>query len=212
MKTKVLTAIAAVTIVLAGQASAASAAVKALGGKPCAEITKWIKSNVTAENATDMVAEILEVAPKCACVVIGDIIRTVKADDELAAAIVESAIKAHPNLASTVADCAAKAAPSAADEIKAIVKKTFEDKDGETENGEAPTAIGGVYLVFPGTAGGLNNDGSRLTVDSRGRRVLIGPDGQTIVLSEGTTTTGRGGRTPRTPAAGGGGTPTPVGN
>lgn len=166
--------------------------------KECTPVSATVTAEVTNKpsNVLTIVSEQIAANPTCACEIVKAAIAASKADKDLVGQIVFTAVTAAPTEATTVAECAVAAAPEAADNVKAALRSAYSDKnpvsknpvdknpknppapkEEETDFGLSPVAIGGVYLVYPGSG----SSGPQL-VKRNGELGFIGPDGQFVPL------------------------------
>ncbi|MGI8603315.1 MAG: hypothetical protein ACR2OZ_09985 [Verrucomicrobiales bacterium] len=166
----------------------------------CASLSTTVKEEVSAkpEQVLVIISEKIAANPSCACEIVQAAIKASKAEADLVGEIVFTAVSAAPAESTTIAECAVAVSPQASETVKSALQRAMSDKnpvgksvdkgvvaqDTQSDLGDfglSPVNIGGVYLVYPG--GGAI--GSRLK-RVNGRLVLIGPDGETVFVEEGT--------------------------
>lgn len=165
--------------------------------KECTPVSATVTAEVTNKpsNVLTIVNEQIAANPTCACEIVKAAIAASKADKDLVGQIVFTAVTAAPTEATTVAECAVAVAPEAADNVKAALRSAYSDKnpvsknpvdknpapvvEPETDFGLSPVAIGGVYLVYPGSG----SSGPQL-VKRNGELGFIGPDGKFVPLEQ----------------------------
>ncbi|MFN0128831.1 MAG: hypothetical protein ACKV19_19340 [Verrucomicrobiales bacterium] len=162
--------------------------------KECSQLSATVTAEVTAKpsDVLSIVSAQIAANPDCACEIVKAAITASKADKDLVGQIVFTAVTAAPTEATTVAECAVAAAPEAAENVKAALRSAYSDKNPAGKNpdknpdknppapptdetpdyGLSPVAIGGVYLVYPGSG----SSGPQL-VKQNGELGFIGPDG-----------------------------------
>jgi len=169
--------------------------------KDCSPLSTAVTTEVTA-NPSDVLAIVSrEVAanPGCACEIVKAAITAAKADKDMVGQIVFTAVTAAPTEATTVAECAVAVAPEAADTVKAALRSAYSDKnpvdknpsknpvdknpppkDPEPDFGLSPVAIGGVYLVYPGSG----SSGQPQIVKRNGVLGVIAPNGEFVPFDQ----------------------------
>ena len=168
--------------------------------KECSPVSASVTAEVTANpsNVLSIVNEQIAANPTCACEIVKAAIAASKADKDLVGQIVFTAVTAAPTEATTVAECAVAVAPEAAENVKSALRSAYSDKnpvgknpsknpvdknppakEEEPDFGLSPVAIGGVYLVYPGSG----SSGPQL-VKRNGELGFIGPDGKFVPLDQ----------------------------
>jgi hypothetical protein len=179
-------------------AATASVALAADEAKECSPVSASVTAQVAANpaNVLTIVNDQIAANPTCACEIVKAAITAVKADKDLVGQIVFTAVTAAPTEATTVAECAVAVAPEAAENVKSALRSAYSDKNpvgknsakgsvdtnvtqDEADFGLSPVAIGGVYLVYPGSG----NAGPQL-VKRNGELGFIGPDGKFVPLEQ----------------------------
>jgi hypothetical protein len=168
--------------------------------KECTPVSATVTAEVTAKpsNVLTIVNEQIAANPTCACEIVKAAVLASKADKDLVGQIVFTAVTAAPTEATTVAECAVAVAPEASENVKAALRSAYSDKNPVGKNpsknpvdknppasddladfGLSPVAIGGVYLVYPGSG----SSGPQL-VKRNGELGFIGPDGKFVPLEQ----------------------------
>lgn len=169
--------------------------------KECTPVSATVTAEVTAKPSSvlTIVNDQIAANPTCACEIVKAAIIASKADKDLVGQIVFTAVTAAPTEATTVAECAVAAAPEASENVKAALRSAYSDKnpvgknpsknpvdknppapvDENPDYGLSPVAIGGVYLVYPGSG----SSGPQL-VKRDGELGFIGPDGKFVPLDQ----------------------------
>lgn len=181
-------------------AATASVALAADQAKECSPVSASVTAEVTANpsNVLSIVNDQIAANPTCACEIVKAAIAAAKADKDLVGQIVFTAVTAAPTEATTVAECAVAVAPEASENVKSALRSAYSDKnpvgknsakgsvdknvvakDDDADFGLSPVAIGGVYLVYPGSG----SSGPQL-VKRNGELGFIGPDGQFVPLEQ----------------------------
>lgn len=169
--------------------------------KDCSPLSASVTAEVTANpsNVLTIVNEQIAANPTCACEIVKAAIAASKADKDLVGQIVFTAVTAAPTEATTVAECAVAVAPEAAENVKSALRSAYSDKnpagknpsknpadknppekEGEPDFGLSPVAIGGVYLVYPGSSSSAG-DGLQF-VERNGVPGFIAPNGEFVPL------------------------------
>jgi hypothetical protein len=174
-----LLAVAATSVTFAADAS-----------KDCSPLSATVTAEVTAKpsDVLSIVSAQIAANPTCACEIVKAAIAAAKADKDLVGQIVFTAVTAAPTEATTVAECAVAVAPEAAETVKAALRSAYSDKNPvgknsaknapqpppveETDFGLSPVAIGGVYLIYPGSG----SSGPQL-IERNGVLGFVGPNG-----------------------------------
>jgi len=175
-----LLAVAATSVTFAADAS-----------KECSPLSAMVTAEVSAKpsDVLTIVSEKIAANPTCACEIVKAAIAASKADKDLVGQIVFTAVTAAPTEATTVAECAVAVAPEAAETVKAALRSAYSDKnpagknaaknapqpppaDDNADFGLSPVAIGGVYLIYPGSG----SSGPQL-VERNGVLGFVGPNG-----------------------------------
>lgn len=164
--------------------------------KDCSPLSTTVTTEVTASpsNVLTIVSEQVAANPTCACEIVKAAIAASKADKDLVGQIVFTAVTAAPTEATTVAECAVAVAPDAAETVKAALRSAYSDKNPSSKNavknpppppvdenadfGLSPVAIGGVYLVYPGSG----SSGPQL-IERNGELGFVGPNGRFVPLN-----------------------------
>ncbi len=165
--------------------------------KECSPVSATVTAEVAANPSTvlSIVSNQVAANPTCACEIVKAAITASKADKDLVGQIVFTAVTAAPTEATTIAECAVAVAPEASETIKAALRSAYSDKNPVGKNpdknpppppvdetpdyGLSPVAIGGVYLVYPGSG----SSGPQL-VKRDGELGFIGPDGKFVPLDQ----------------------------
>lgn len=171
--------------------------------KECTPVSATVTAEVTAKRSDVLTIVSAQIAanPTCACEIVKAAILASKADKDLVGQIVFTAVTAAPTEATTVAECAVAVSPEAAENVKAALRSAYSDKNPVSKNpvdknppvppvddvadfGLSPVAIGGVYLVYPGSG----SSGPQLVRGPNGQLGFIGPDGKFISFDQETKT------------------------
>ena len=167
--------------------------------KECTPVSAVVTAEVAAKpsNVLAIVSEQIAANPSCACEIVKAAIVASKADKDLVGQIVFTAVIAAPTEATTVAECAVAVAPAASETVKAALRSAYSDKNPVSKNpvgknppaapsddvadfGLSPVAIGGVYLVYPGSSG----TGGPQLIKRNGELGFITPDGTFVSLED----------------------------
>jgi hypothetical protein len=171
--------------------AATSVTFAADAAKDCSPLSATVTAEVSAKPSDVLTIVSAQIAanPTCACEIVKAAIAAAKADKDLVGQIVFTAVTAAPTEATTVAECAVAVAPEAAETVKAALRSAYSDKnpagknasknpepappvDDNADFGLSPVAIGGVYLIYPGSG----SSGPQV-VERNGVPGFIGPNG-----------------------------------
>jgi hypothetical protein len=179
--------------------AATSVTFAADAAKDCSPLSATVTAEVSAKpsDVLSIVSAQIAANPTCACEIVKAAIAASKADKDLVGQIVFTAVTAAPTEATTVAECAVAVAPEAAETVKAALRSAYSDKNPVGKNsaknapqpppadetadfGLSPVAIGGVYLIYPGSG----SSGPQL-IERNGVLGFVGPNGKFVPVDGG---------------------------